>query len=373
LKEKGDVSDWLQDHSIQELIRFIKQTKPLRRRKKKATEKNTSTDTIVPKLVCLADVAPRTVDWLWNPYLPMRMLTMISGDPDGGKSYITLSIAAKLTRGRSLDGRRIRPGNVIYMTTENITAEVIRPRFDLLGGDAERLMVMSGALDTENGKELAISLSDVSILDNAIKSCKAKLVIVDPIQSFFGAGVDIHRSNETRPVLDGLARLAEKHNCVILLIRHLNKQSGGRAIHRGLGSIDLTGAARSEMLAGSLPDDPDTRAMVHIKCNVGPKGPSKGYKIYTKDGRFEWLAGPCSITAGQLLAAPSDHKTTREVDLVTAWLKDQLADGAMAVTKLRKESKSAGLSWATVRRAQGKLHIKPQKQGKGPWTWALPQ
>src|SRR5271157_4718108 len=65
----------------------------------------------------------------------------------------------------------------------------------------------------------------------------------------FGANVDLHRSNETRPVLDGLSKLAEAHGCAILLLRHLSKMGSGKAIHRGLGSIDLTGAVRSEMLA----------------------------------------------------------------------------------------------------------------------------
>ena len=104
-------------------------------------------------------------------------------------------------------------------------------------------------------------------------------MVVDPLQSYLGAGVDLHRSNETRPIMDGMARLAEKHDLAILLLRHLSKQSGGKAIFRGLGSIDLTGAARSEMLAGSLPDGPETRALVHIKSNVGRMADALGYAI----------------------------------------------------------------------------------------------
>ena len=117
-----------------------------------------------------------------------------------------------------------------------------------------------------------MSLSDVPVLDAALEATQAKLMVIDPIQSYLGAGIDLHRSNETRPVLDGLAKLAEKHRCAVLLLRHLSKQSGGKAIHRGLGSIDLTGAVRSELLAGSLPDDPTARALVHVKSNIGAIG-----------------------------------------------------------------------------------------------------
>jgi hypothetical protein len=90
-------------------------------------------------------------------------------------------------------------------------------------------------------------------------------------------------------VLDGLAKLAESYQRTILLLRHLSKQSGGKAIHRGLGSIDLTGAVRSEMLAGSLPDDPAARALVHVKTNVGAIGASLNYAI-DGEGKFSWTA-----------------------------------------------------------------------------------
>jgi hypothetical protein len=231
-----------------------------------------------PDLICLATVAPRAVDWLWEPYIPARMLTMISGDPGAGKSYLALAVGADLTLGRLLHGSACAPSNVLYLTAENPMAEVVRPRFDLLGGDPARLFLLKGTLWAEDGEEQrgAITLADVQILDKAISETHARLVIVDPIQSYLGAGVDLHRSNETRPVLDGLAKLAEKHGCAILLLRHLSKQSGGKAIHRGLGSIDLSGAVRSEMLAGSLPDDPEARALVHIKSNVGPYGRTRG-------------------------------------------------------------------------------------------------
>jgi len=44
-----------------------------------------------PDLICLATVEPRAVDWLWEPYIPARMLSMISGDPGAGKDFYRLS------------------------------------------------------------------------------------------------------------------------------------------------------------------------------------------------------------------------------------------------------------------------------------------
>jgi hypothetical protein len=83
------------------------------------------------------------------------------------------------------------------------------------------------------------------------------------------ASIEEDHSGETRPVLDGLARLAESHRCCILFVRHLSKRGTGRAIHRGLGSMELSGAVRTEFLAGSSPDAPSCPALLQVKSNLG--------------------------------------------------------------------------------------------------------
>ena len=94
--------------------------------------------------------------------------------------------------------------------------------------------------------------------------------------------------------MDGLGRLAREHNCCVLMVRHLSKGSGGRAIHRGLGSIDFTAAARTELIAGSAADDPDSRALVQIKSNLGKFGDSLGYTVGERG--FAWT-GKSNLTS----------------------------------------------------------------------------
>src|SRR5258708_7361104 len=115
-----------------------------------------------PELICLATVAPRSVDWLWEPYIPARMRTMLEGDPGTGKSYLALAVAANLTLGKLLHGLACAPSNVLYLTAENPTAEVVRPRFDLLGGDPKCLFLLNGTLRAEGGEKErgAITLGD---------------------------------------------------------------------------------------------------------------------------------------------------------------------------------------------------------------------
>jgi hypothetical protein len=326
-----------------------------------------------PDIVCLAEIAAKNVNWLWKLYLAFGMLAMLSGDPGSGKTFIALAIAAGYTVGRTPDGERCEPIDVLYMSVENAPAEVIRPRFDSLGGDAMRFHLLRGTTWKQEGETVqgAISLSDVEILDKALIQTGAKLLIVDPIQSYLGANIDLHRSNETRPVLDGLAKLAEKHGCAILILRHLSKQGGGKAITRGLGSIDLSGAVRSEMLAGSLPDDPESRALVHIKSNLGAYGPSLGYSIGA-DGKFYWT-GKSEITAGQMLESPSTSEDRSAVDDAREWLADFLSDGSKEQPECRKKAAGVGISFATLRRAKDALRVRSHKAAmKGTWFWALP-
>jgi hypothetical protein len=224
-----------------------------------------------PELICLTDVNPLEVEWLWEPYLPAGMLSMLSGDPGGGKTFISLAIAAALSKGQTpYTGEPCKPVNTVYLSLENSPEYVVRPRFDLLQGDPARLHILAGTI-TGKGKNVqrgSISLKDVAQLEMALTNTRAGLLIVDPIQSYLGADVDSHRSNETRPVLDGLARLASEHKCCVLMVRHLSKNSGGRAIHRGLGSIDITGAVRTELMAGATADDAQRRALVQVKSNL---------------------------------------------------------------------------------------------------------
>ena len=74
--------------------------------------------------------------------------------------------------------------------------------------------------------ELPLTMLDER-LEQAIRQTNARLVVLDPIQSFLGAEVDMHRANEIRPLMKRVSVLAEKYHCAIVLIGHMNKNSTG--------------------------------------------------------------------------------------------------------------------------------------------------
>ena len=64
--------------------------------------------------------------------------------------------------------------------------------------------------------------------------------------------MDMHRANEIRPMMKKISGLAEKYHCAIVLIGHMNKNSGSKSSYRGLGSIDFQAAARSVLIVGRV-------------------------------------------------------------------------------------------------------------------------
>jgi hypothetical protein len=327
-----------------------------------------------PLITTLADVMVALVVYLWEPFIAFGMLTLLSGDPGVGKSFVALAIAASLTLGKLLDGRIVQPANVLYFASaENSLAHSIRPRFDALGGDASRFFVLEGAVASEGDEKgiRAITLADVPTIEKALIETKAKLVIIDPVQSFLGADTDMHRANEVRPLLVNLARLAERYECAVLMLRHLSKGAGGKGIYRGLGSIDFVAAARSELLAGQLPDDPQVRAICHQKNSVGRQGRSIGYAIDSQ-GTFSWT-GESQVMAYDLLAAPEGPERGKR-ERAQEWLSALLKSGSRGEQEIRSLSEAEGFSYATLRRAKNALRVKSRKGTfGGAWIWSLPE
>lgn len=301
------------------------------------------------------------------------MLALLSGDPGAGKTFLSLAIAADLSRGRlPASGERCEPISTLYMSNENPPEYVVRPRFDTQGGDPARLHILRGSLSGEgkNTAKSAFTFEDTDVLNAALKTTKANLVIIDPLQSYLGSDTDFHRANETRPLLDGLAEVAEGNAACILLLRHLNKGTGGKAMYRGLGTIDFTGAARMEMLAGSDSEESINRALIPIKNNIAPRAARLGYTIHGGEtARLEWT-GVSDLTPEDLLGLNLQEASRSETDLAADYLRAVLSDGPRPQQWLVSNS---GFGERTLQRAFNKIGGKRFRDGeRGPWMWGLP-
>lgn len=316
-----------------------------------------------PTLVRVSDVQPEPVSWLWSPRIPRGKLTLCEGDPSAGKTTLALSVAAAVSNGADWpDGGTAERGTVVYMSAEDGIADTLRPRLDAAGADVSRVYCMSTYRDGESDSERSVTLKDVDVLDAALAETGAALLVVDPLQAFLGADCDFHRANETRPLLAGLSRLAEKHSCAVLVIRHLSKASGGKALYRGLGSVDFTAAARSVLLAGRNPSNPSERAIVHTKSSLAAEAPALGYEI--TDGGLRWT-GTSTLTAAQLLGAEQSEDERGAVAEAEDFLREALAAGPRPSSEVANQARTLGLSERSLQRARQALGVRSYKSFGG--------
>ncbi len=320
-------------------------------------------------LVCIADVEAETVSWLWLPYIPRGKLTLLEGDPGIGKSWVSLAIATAVSIGRGLPGTEaIESESVVLASAEDGLGDTIRPRLDAMGADVRNVHAIKGALDFGNG--------GLAMLEGFIERVKPSLVIIDPLVAYIGAGVDIHRANETRAVMAKLADIAEKHGCAILAVRHLTKGGAMKAIYRGIGSIDFAAACRSVLMAGCDPDNPQKRGLVQIKSNLAPMGKAIGFEL--RDGGFYWT-GESDLTAARILAIEDSGEGKSARDEAADFLRDELADGQVEAAQVWRHAREAGLAEETLKRAKAMLGIITRRQGEtgkrggGKFTWELPE
>ena len=298
------------------------------------------------KIIRMSDVELTPVEWLWKPYLPFGKLSVLQGNPGEGKTYFAMHLAAACTNGKLLPNmERMEPFNVIYQTAEDGLGDTVKPRLIEAGADLDRVLVIDDS-------DVQLTLSDERI-EKAIVENNARLVIIDPIQAYLGADVDMNRANEVRPIFMWLGQVAQRTGCAILLIGHLNKAAGMQSLQRGLGSIDIAAAVRSVMFIGKLKHDPTMRILTHEKSSLAPPGASLAFSL-GDEGGFRWV-GEYDITADEMLSGiepQRETKTQQAKDLICALL----AGGKQVLSEdIDKAALERGIPGRTVRDAKREL------------------
>ena len=296
----------------------------------------------------MSEVEETVVQWLWYPFIPFGKVTLIQGNPGKGKTWLAMAIAAYCTNGEELpNALPIEPFNVLYQTAEDGIADTIKPRLAKCGADMTRVRFI-------NEDEKQLSMTDNRI-EKAIRQNNVRLMIMDPIQAYLGANVDMNRANEIRPLFRHLSTIAERTGCAIVLIGHLNKSSGSQSDYRSLGSIDIAAAVRSILFVEKVEKEKeqDIRVVYQQKDSLAKKENPVAFSL-GEEG-LKWL-GEYDISIEDLLMGKAGTKKETKLEKAQKLILELLSkQKMMCLEELEAELLAYGISSRTGRDVRKQL------------------
>lgn len=385
-----DASDWIEAHDAQDaedlaaaLVALAEAAPPFDP-SAASSDAPRDDESPSPVLVCMADVEAKPLRWLWPRRIPLGKVTLLAGDPNLGKSLVTVDIAARVSGGApwpDAQGQPGEPGTVILLSAEDDPADTIRPRLEAAGADLSKVHLLA-TVRQPDGKRTPFSLDrDLPALERALRDHPdARLIVIDPISAYLGR-TDSHVNAEVRGILAPLTDLAARYSVAVVLVTHLAKGTGGKALHRSIGSIGFAATSRAEWLFIADKDSPDRRLMLPAKMNLAPDPTGLAYRITSVElpgigsvGRVEWDARPVTTTANEALATESDDGESPGARQEAAdFLRGVLQGGPVEAKEVKRQAAAARISSRTLDRAKANLHVKAGPEGfRGPWVWRLP-
>jgi hypothetical protein len=319
----------------------------------------------------LSQIKPEPVRWLWHPYIPRGKLTLLDGNPDVGKSLLTIDLAARLSRGGPLPGGTdtFEPQVSILLNAEDGTGDTVRRRAEAAGADLDRLILVKSIA----GRSPRLP-DDIPYLAELAEAAGAAYLVIDPLMAFFPPQVAVHSDQCVRQALTPLVELGERTGLTVHLNRHLIKRESARALYRGAGSIGLIGTARSGLLLARHPADEDLRVLTSLKSNLSERPPTVGFRVrVTADGLpvIDWT-GPVDLSADELCGRP---QAVRPRDRAGDWLQRELAAGPRKARELTDAAFALGIPEKTLKRAKKDLKVESHQHRTGTggeWYWYDP-
>lgn len=334
----------------------------------------------VAQTVMLRDVEPQELRWLWPGRIPMGKLTLLAGDPGLGKSLVTLDMAARVSSGAPWPDdleQPTRPGGVVLISCEDGLADTVRPRLDAARADVARIAALTGVRCTLTGGVAEFHLDrDVPRLADAIARVPdPRLVVIDPVSAYLGHA-DSHNNAAVRALLRPLAEMADRLGVAVVVVTHLNKQPGGKAINRSSGSLAFAAAARAVWMVTRDEADEDRRTILPVKLNLGARPSGLAYRVRggSSGPVVAWEDAPVLATADEALAGEEQEACTAgALEEAVDFLRQVLADGPRGSAEVQAMARTEGIAERTLRRARGRLGVRPRKRpGEGRFEWALP-
>lgn len=326
--------------------------------------------------VSAAELVVTEQEWLWQPFLPRGLMSLIVGDSGAGKSTLLAYVAASVSAGREMCGRGGNPiAKVLYYTAEDDAGSTVRPR--LVAAGAILRHVYFGGIGRDGRPVQRMLLpNDLNKLSEAVKELGVALVILDPVTAYLSGGIDQNKDQQVRLLLDGLCQIADETGCTILCTKNYRKSRDGGPLDWVGGAPAWTQVPRVVLACGFDPDDATKRVMACSKNSLTKIVRSKRYELVDREGVGAWVGGAeCDLTAEDMGAGGMTPGERDALGDAVAFLLDELGPEERTAKIINSKAEDFGISRGTLRRAKAKLGITSHPIGPNAqrdWVWRLP-
>jgi hypothetical protein len=299
------------------------------------------------------------IEWLWPNRIVRHEYNLIAGRGKEGKSLVSMAIAAKVsTGGEWWDGSGTAPcGHVFILSAEDDPNRIVVPRLAALGANLDNITILEAKrkIRRPDGSQL-VSFTDLADLvhwrDVFSRVQGPVLMIIDPLPSYIGRGVNDRKNSDVRAILDPFIALCKEFGITLVAVTHFGKSGDGRgAADKVLDSIAYVNLARAVHYVQHDPDDRTRRLFIPGPCNYAPPDleslvftivsmdipDDRGGSIQTHIPQF--ATETVKVDPDEIVNRKAEPKGKRgpktgKADRFAKWLRDTLQAGPLALFQI---------------------------------------
>lgn len=372
--EKGDVSDWLIDHTLEELLAL--EPKPW----VEVVESEPPTPTVAKpflKSTPATEITTSKPDWLIPLWLVKGGLHLVAGQQKSGKSTWLAYMCSRLTTDDAL--------HVGYLSMEEPGGERITARFKANGADISKLTIIGTVqAQTKSGETFARPWrlpGDAKLLEDRIVEDRLDVVVID------GLGYMVDGKQDYATVGNALTLLAdigERTKATIIGITHVAKGGTTEAVTAAIGSTAWTAIPRIGYSVGYDPTDEAGKRRAVAVGSSNYKMPDWSYVFDIKQDDELEVGVAVNVSMSRVdadsIVGPTESKEDRS-DRAEArrLVLAALEAGPMETQALTKLAAQNGISDRTLRRARSDIGVRsaarndPETGKLIGWELSLPE
>jgi RecA-family ATPase len=376
IPEHGDVSDLIAAKGPAEAAQLLVK---LERETPEWVPGAAEPDPLLSLFKSLEDFPEEDAKWLVQGWIPEGQISIIAADGGIGKTTLWCHVIAALSNGTAciLDpqGTNREPVKVMFLTTEDSVRKKLRKKLRLAGTNMKNIITPDFVGDRSGLlHKLKFGTPD---MEKVLRAFRPALCIFDPVQGFTPPKVNMGSRNEMRDCMAPLISIGEEINTTALIVSHTNKRKGAYGRDRIADSADLWDIARSVMMAGYT-EDQGIRYLSNEKNNYSQLQETILFTI-DSDGQIQkegvsWKRDREYIQGAEIARAAPVREDCKAFILQTL----EAAGGAMPTAELEEKVKTAGYTFASMKRAKKELkaegaikHFQTGSAKSGDKTWHM--